>query len=376
VSVWQVELRAQRLRCGAGSLDDLAPVVQELGGGRVVLVTDPGVRAAGHAERAASILARGGLDVEIFDGVAESPTSAHVEAGVEVARRCGAELLVAVGGGSAMDCAKGINFVLTNGGSIEDYWGWGKARVPLLPALAVPTTAGTGSEAQSYALISRASDHRKMACGDQKARFAAVLLDPELARTAPRPVVAAAGLDALAHAVESYVSSRRNPLSQMCAASAFSRLERALPEALNGADDPLVWEEMLLGAYLAGQAIELSMLGAAHALANPLSARYGVAHGAAVAVLLPHVVRFNATLVGPLYAELVGGVVDDAGARLAARLERLRDIAGLPARLAACGVEEEALPALARSAAEEWTGGFNPRQLRFEDFLELYHAAC
>ena len=161
---------------------------------------------------------------------------------------------------------------------MEDYWGFGKATDPMLPSIGVPTTAGTGSEAQSYALISRAADHQKMACGDLKARFAAVILDGELVASLPRQVAAVAGIDALSHAVESWVTTRRNPVSKLFARAAFERLEGAFERFLSDGQDGQSRADMLLGAHWPGMAIEASMLGAAHACANPLTARYGLDH--------------------------------------------------------------------------------------------------
>src|SRR6516162_4754871 len=149
-----------------GALARLGEVARELGGRRALLVTDPGLEAAGHPQRALAALRGAGVETFVFDEVEENPTTRHVEAGLEVAKRHGIDLLVAVGGGSSMDCAKGINFLLTNGGRMSDYKGFGKAKKPMLPALGVPTTAGTGSEAQSYALIADDQTHQKMACGD------------------------------------------------------------------------------------------------------------------------------------------------------------------------------------------------------------------
>ena len=203
-----------------------------------------------------------------------------------------------------MDCAKGVNFLLTNGGRMEDYWGSNKATRPMLPSIGVPATAGTGSDAQSYALISQEQGGVKMACGDPKAKFRTVVLDPAVAATAPREVVALSGIDAVSHVVESYVSTKSNPISRRLAAAAWHRLDGALERVLEPGADEDAWGEMLLGAYLAGAAIEESMLGAAHACANPLTARFDVAHGAAIGVMLPHVMRFNAEQVGSSYEEL------------------------------------------------------------------------
>lgn len=376
---WSAEVASVRLEFGAGCLARIGEHARALGGSRALIVTDPGVRAAGHPARAAEALIAADLAVEIFDRVAENPTTAHVEEGAEAAREERADLLIAIGGGSALDVAKGINFLVTNGGRMEDYWGFGRAREPLLPAIGVPTTAGTGSDAQSYALIAqsqpapRMRHGRKMACGDRKARFAAVLLDPELLASAPRAVMATAGMDALSHAVESFVTKRRTPVSALWARAAWERLEPAFERALAAPADLAARGAMLVGAHFAGAAIEASMLGAAHAAANPLTAAYGTTHGIAVGLMLPHVVRWNA---GEAESDaLYRGLLPGGGAALAARLEALRTCAGLPARLQDCGIERLRLEELAELATKEWTGTFNPRPMTQADFLRLYEAA-
>ncbi|MCB1034282.1 MAG: iron-containing alcohol dehydrogenase, partial [Acidobacteria bacterium] len=304
----------------------------------------------------------------------------HVEAGAQAAREARADLLVGLGGGSAMDCAKGVNFLVSNGGRVEDYWGFGKAKRPMLPSIGIPTTAGTGSEAQSYALISQAGSHRKMACGDRKARFQGVLLDPAVLATVPREVMAVSGFDALAHALESFVCTRANPISRLLSKEAWALLASAFLQVLTEPEDPRARARMLLGAFLAGAAIEKSMLGLAHSCANPLTARYGVVHGAAVGLMLPAVVRFNGPEVEGLYGELLGasGVANDgsgSAAQLSDLLAGLRESAGLPARLQQVGVEAARLPTLAGEAAEQWTAQFNPRAAGVDELLRLYESA-
>ncbi|MEO1370557.1 MAG: iron-containing alcohol dehydrogenase, partial [Acidobacteriota bacterium] len=271
-----------RVLFGAGTEEQLGDVAARLGR-RPLVVTDPGLVAAGHVERGVESLRRAGLEPAVFDGAAENPTTDDVARGVDAARRHDADLLVGLGGGSSMDCAKGINFIYTNGGRMEDYWGVGKATRPMLPSVGVPTTAGTGSEAQRFALISQADTHRKMACGDKKARFHAVILDPDMLETVPRDIAAVTGIDALSHAVESYVTRRRNAISQLFARESWRLIERSFEPSLE-ADGADARADMLLGAHFAGAAIEASMLGAAHSCANPLTARYGVVHGTAVGV--------------------------------------------------------------------------------------------
>lgn len=370
-----------RLVVGAGSLSRLGELARELGGTRVLLVTDPGLAAVGHPQRALASLHDARLEAVVFDAVEENPTTRHVEAGLTVARARKINLLVAVGGGSAMDVAKGVNFLFTNGGEMADYRGFGKATKPMLPSIGVPTTSGTGSEAQSFALVADERSHMKMACGDRKAAFRVAILDPELTASQPQAVAAVTGIDALAHALESYVCTRRNPLSQMYAREAWRLLAGNFERVLRHPADLEVRAAMQLGAYFAGVAIENSMLGAAHACANPLTAHYGLTHGTAVGVLLPHVVRFNSETVGPLYADLahdvglINGDANAAGEVLARRVLSLLKLAGLPVRLSACGVSGGILHVLAEEAAQQWTGKFNPRPVNEPELLTLFEAA-
>ena len=368
-----------RVVFGTGSLSRLGELARELGCSRALLVADPGIVAAGHVARADASLRDAAIGTMLFDAFDANPDSAMVAAGAARAAASGIDSIVALGGGSSLDCAKGINFVLTNGGTMRDYRGFGKAAKPLLPMIGIPTTAGTGSDAQSYALISDATTHEKMACGDPKAAFRVAILDPALTVSQPRAVTAIAGYDALSHAVESYVTTKRTEISDLFARDAWRRLEAHYERVLHDPADLSARGAMLLGAYEAGLAIELSMLGATHACANPLTARYGTTHGVAIGVMLPHVVRWNAAHVGNRYAELLGLPTDtpaeEAGERLSARLETLARAGDLPATLQDLGVPRADLPLLAGAAATQWTGTFNPRPFDASAGLALYERA-
>ncbi len=276
--------------------------------------------------------------------------------------------LIALGGGSSLDCAKGINFVLTNGGDMRDYCGFGKAARPMLPMIAVPTTAGTGSEAQSYALISDSVTHVKMACGDPKAAFRAAILDPLLTRSQPRRRDRRRRIRRhlpRRRELRHYQTHRRlrrlRPRSLAAARERASSASSAIP-AISKRAAPCC-----SAAHYAGIAIENSMLGATHACANPLTARYGTTHGVAIAALLTHVVRWNQPAAGALYAELAPDLAD--------RLAALAATAGLSVRLRDLGVPHEALPVLAEDAAVQWTGRFNPRPFDEAAALEIYESA-
>jgi len=371
------ELKAlTRMFFGTGVVERVGRFARELGGHRVLLVSDPGIVQTGHTATVQRLLAEAGLETFSFEQFGANPDSTDAERGRAFAAPLRPDLIVAVGGGSSLDCAKAINFLLTNGGVMSDYRGYGKVMMPLLPMIGIPTTAGTGSEAQSYAVIADAATHMKMACGDPSAAFRVALLDPALTLSAPRVVTATAGYDAIAHAVETAVTTRRTPLSDAYSHQAWRMLSGAFERALTHPSDFEARSTMQVGAFLAGLAIEHSMLGAAHACANPLTARYAITHGAALAILLPHVVRWNAAGSAEHYARLVPAT--DAGApgeALAALLQQFAKVGGLPTTLTEAGVTPDALTALAARAAEQWTGGFNPRPFDAHGALEIYRAA-
>jgi alcohol dehydrogenase len=365
-----------RVVFGVGALDRLGELAAELGRRRALVVTDRGILATGHIDRGVASLARAKIEASVFDGVEENPSTKHVARCVDAARAAGADLLVGLGGGSSMDCAKGANFILSNGGRMADYRGIGKATKAMLPMIAVPTTAGTGSEAQSFALIADEVTHQKMACGDKKASCKVAILDPKVTVSLPPKITAVVGVDAVAHAVESYVCKKRNALSSLFARNAWGLLATNYTRVLNDPQSLEARGSMLLGANFSGAAIEHSMLGAAHSAANPLTAHFNVTHGIAVGVMLPWVVRFNAAVCEKWYAELVGDpTIEGAGERLAGRLVAMLRLAKMPLTLTECGVSRDAASMLAQEAAQQWTAAFNPRPVTEADFEELYLAA-
>ena len=374
-----------RLVFGVNAVERTGEIVRELGARKVLLVTDPGIAAAGHEQHALKSLAADGVTAVVFDKVRENPTTHCVDDCLAVAKSSGIEAIIGLGGGSSMDTAKGCNFLLTNGGRMQDYWGVGKATKPMLPLIAIPTTAGTGSECQSAAIIADEVTHQKMACLDPKAAARVAILDPALTVSMPARVTACTGIDAIAHAVETAVTKKRNPFSLMFSHEAFKLLAPNFPRVMENANDLQARGKMLLGAALAGTAIENSMLGAAHSAANPLTAHYGIVHGQAVGMMLPHVIRFNAENDAAKrgYAELASGPeiacvsegVEQAVDALVQEIESLLEMADIPSSLGECGVREKDLPLLAAEAAKQWTATFNPRAIGEKDFLALFQAA-
>lgn len=366
-----------RLVHGAGRVGRVGELARELGFSRTLLVADRGMVDCGYVRRVASLLMEAGIEVVPFHDFGENPDTRQVESGRQIAVEAGIDSLVALGGGSSLDCAKGINFVLTGGGRISDYRGHGllTARTAgtgrwMAPMIGVPTTAGTGSEAQSFALISDDETHTKLACGDHQASFRIAILDPELTLTQPRRVAAVTGYDAISHAVEAYVTRAGNELSRLYAREAWRLLDDHYERVLDRPEDLAARGAMQLGAWLAGAAIEGSMLGATHSCANPLTRWFGTVHGEAIAVMLPHVVRWNGVVAEQRYRELAGG-----SATLAGRLESLRRTGCLPESLTGLGVDAADLDRLAAEAAEQWTGRFNPRDWDAAGALEVYRQA-
>jgi alcohol dehydrogenase len=369
---------------GAGKLKLLGQLAKELGATRVLIVSDPGVVQAGHFGRGKQYLEEAGLTTLAFHDVHENPSSKDVDAGRKVADDFQPNLIVGIGGGSSMDCAKGINFLFSCGGVMKDYWGVGKATGEMLPMIAVPTTSGTGSEAQSFALISDADTHVKMAGGDARAACRIAILDPELTITQPQRVTALTGIDALTHALETYVTKPRTSVSAAFSFQAWQLLSTGFSRVIADPSDLESRSQMHLGATLAGMAIEASMLGAAHALANPVTAGFKIPHGQAVGLMMPHVVRFNAQQpsVASDYARLFRSMENrqedptrSPSDQLASWFTQQLMLAGLKTRLRELKIPEDQLERLSVEAAKQWTATFNPVEVDSASLLEIYRQA-
>ena len=364
---------------GAGAIERLGELAAEFRPRCVLVVSDRGIMEAGHDAAALQSLHDAGLKVASFHDFAENPTSAMVDAGVRRAAEFQPDLLVGLGGGSSMDCCKGINFVYSCGGTIHDFHGIGKATCDMLPMIAIPTTAGTGSEAQSFALISDAETHVKMACGDPRAACRMAILDPKLTLTQPSSVTALTGIDAISHAIETYVSKRRNPMSTTYSRRAFAMLARGFSRVLSEPDDLDARCDMQVGACLAGMAIETSMLGAAHATANPLTARHDITHGQAVGLMLPAVIRMNGSVHADWYAQLMREVdprvaTDEAPERLAEMVVSWLREADLATSLDELSIPASGIDTFVEDALKQWTGTFNPIPLDADRTRGLYRS--
>jgi len=369
-----------RVVFGANSIQNIKEYISAFDCKNLLIVTDHGIVNAGILDKILHSLKNTEFNIHIFKEIESNPTTEHVNNGVAFAGDKSIDLIVGLGGGSAMDCAKGINFLLSNGGKMEDYWGINKARKKMLTSIGIPTTAGTGREGQSYALILQKLTHKKMACGDIKARFALVILDPELLNTVPHHTAVATGIDAISHTIESYVSTAANAISQMFARTAWKLLEENFDKVLDGSADLNTWGNMQLGAHFAGQAIENSMLGAAHAMANPIMAKINIDHGIAVGLVLPHVIDFNSQNFSDIYFgfhsdSTPGGNGQLTPAELIKHIDKYFEMADMSKGLRQYGIAESDLEDLASGAMENWTSKFNPRPLNKQDYLTLYKNA-
>ena len=371
----------QNIIFGNGTSNRVGKIAKKFGQ-HALLVTDSGLSSVGHPQKIQKILEAANLKVTLFDESIENPTESSVQSCVQVAERSEVDLIIGLGGGSSMDTAKGCNFILSNGGKMSDFWGVDKATRPMYPLIAIPTTAGTGSECQSFALISNDISHMKMACGDKKALPRVTLLDPELTLSQPNSVTACTGVDALSHALESMVTSKRNKKSHHHAQLAFQLIQEFLPLVLKDPKDLNSRGQVLLGASHAGAAIERSMLGAAHSMANPLTANRGIVHGVAVGIVLPEVMKFNKIDLGTnsIYAELArdSGLAsmdcpdEEASGLLIEKVYSILKLAKIPSFLNDLGFSPSDIPSLALEASEQWTANFNPRPVSSDDFESIY----
>ena len=373
----------QKVDFGAGCSKKAGELAKNLGSYALV-VTDSGIMSAGHPQKVLGSLRQAGVKTFLYDASLENPTDSSVQACASEVISLGVDMVIGVGGGSSLDTAKGANFILTNGGSMKDYWGIGKAKKSLLPMIAIPTTAGTGSECQSYALISDDQTKRKMACGDPSALPQITLLDPELTLSQPFSVCAATAMDALSHTLESAVCTKSNHSSYDHALRGFKLLVQNMERVWQCPDDMEARGAVLLGAAHAGAAIERSMLGAAHALANPLTSKKGVIHGQAVSLTLPAVLAYNRedSATCQIYAEMTkaSSIADSLSSdehaidQLLATVIQLRKMAGLPNDLKSVNCGDDELEELAQDASEQWTATFNPRKVDCSELLKIYHS--
>lgn len=371
------------IRMGAGLLDELGSIAKAICGDRVLVVTDPGMMATGIVDRALATLKTAGMSASVFSDVQADPPEDVIHAATKAAE--GMDGVIGIGGGSSIDVAKLAALLAVGSEKLKDVYGVGMAKGPRLPLIAVPTTAGTGSEVTPISIVTTGASE-KMGVVSPVIIPDLALLDPELTRDLPAHVTAATGVDAMVHAIEAYASAspNNNPVSRSLACEALRLMGAALERAVTTPHDLEARADMLLGSLLAGQAFANSPVAAVHALAYPIGGHFKVPHGLSNALVLPHVLRFNAATAPEPYAELApiafpdlsGLSVQDAASGFADALEALSARCGLPQGLQAVGITENDLPLLARDAMNQTRLLVNnPREVTEEDALAIYRVA-
>jgi alcohol dehydrogenase class IV len=364
---------------GRGSLEQLGHCSRRMGGERVLLVTDPGLIAKGWADEALGYLKQEGLKTVVYDNVVTNPRSFQVEQGALEYAQKECDVIVAVGGGSPMDTAKGIAILVSNKGRIEDYVGCNLITQPIPPLICVPTTAGTGSDVSQFAIIADQDKKTKMTILSRAIMPDISLIDPRLLQTKSPELIASTGMDALTHAIEAYVSSLSWPLTDPHACHAIKLVFRHLQDAVESKSlDPL--EGMAIASLEAGAAFSNAILGAVHALAHPLGGYYDMHHGLANSILLPVVLKRNLEHAPEKYALIANAMgIDtrgksamDAAEQVPARIERLIKTLGIPNKLSQVGVCAEDIPQLAREAVEDLCMMTNPQRYDVEAIEAMY----
>lgn len=353
---------------GRGAVEKLPELLKRYEIKNLMIVYDGGVKAAGIAEKVLAQVEKAEVQVTIFDGVIPNPTNEVVEAAAEIARAAKVEGFVAVGGGSSIDTAKAINVLMTNPGKISEYGGMNMVKKPCLPLIAIPTTAGTSSEITNVSALIDTEKVIKYVVIDNNIVASDVIADPEFTKTAPAGVTAATGMDAITHAVESYISTMATPLTEYNSLKGLQILYNNIAKVVRNGSDMEAREQMMLGCIITGFGFSNANLGLVHGIAHTLSAHFGLAHGMANATVLPYVMEFNADSCPEKMIELakainlpVSGNVDEDKYLLANELKKL--IKELKIKtLSEQGIERKDFDMLAEDVLKEPVLGFNPRQ--------------
>ena len=368
---------------GNGCLDEAMTAIRNYGFRKALIVTDAGLAKAGVATLIAEKLALQDIDSVIFDGAKPNPSIANVEAGLQVLKQHQCDFIVSLGGGSPHDCAKGIALCATNGGHIRDYEGVDRSAKPQLPLVSINTTAGTASEMTRFCIITDEERHVKMAIVDRNVTPLLSVNDPELMVAMPKGLTAATGMDALTHAIEAYVSTAANPITDACAIKAMELISQNLRQAVNDGKNLTARENMAYAQFLAGMAFNNASLGFVHAMAHQLGGFYDLPHGVCNAVLLPHVQTFNADVCAARLTDVahalgadVRGLSPEEGAQAAiAAIRTLAKDVEIPAGLRDLGAKLDDIPILATNALKDACGFTNPRKADQGQIEEIFRKA-
>lgn len=371
-----------QIEFGNGAIARLPEFVKALGGSRVLVVGDPGVQRAGLIDRVQAILTGASIFNAVFADVESDPATRSVDEGTVHGKANGCDLVVGIGGGSALDTAKAIGLMLVNDGNIKDYVGIGKVPRAGTPVIAVPTTAGTGSELTIWSVLSDKVAKAKISVGSVLNCPAIALLDPELTLSLPPQITAATGMDALTHALESYVNTATQPISEAMSDQAMTLIARSLRKAVADGSDVEARGDMLLASTIAAMAFNSTRLGLVHAFAMPLGAKFGIPHGLVNAIMLPEVMRFNYLAnprkfarIAEIFGEKTAGLsVEEAAALSVSAIEKLKLDVGITAKLCNFGVTEGRFDEIVDEAMLSGNVPVNPRQPTHDDMKALLRA--
>ena len=367
---------------GPGARKELPGVVQRLGFKKALVVTDKGLMKFGVAKMVLDVLDEAAIPYAIYDDVKPNPTVTNVKNGVEACKQAGADFIVAIGGGSSMDTAKGIGIVCNNPefADVVSLEGVADTKKKTVPIIALPTTAGTAAETTINYVIIDETKQKKMVCVDPNDIPCVAIIDAELMYSLPKSLTAATGMDAMTHAIEGLITKGAWELSDMFEIKAIDMIHRYLPWAVNEPTNPVGRDGMAVAQYVAGMAFSNVGLGVDHGMAHPLSALHDVPHGVACAMLLPTVMRFNAPAALPKYVDIAkavgvykeGMTQEEAADAACTEIENLSKLVGIPAHLSELGITEKDIDALADQAIEDVCTPGNPRPVTREDIVALY----
>ena len=368
---------------GPGCSKEVGERAHNLGAKKVLIVTDEGLFKFGVADTIASYLKAANVDYHIFPGAEPNPTDINVLKGVQAYNDNQCDFIISLGGGSSHDCAKGIGLVTAGGGNIRDYEGIDKSTVPMTPLIAINTTAGTASEMTRFCIITNTDTHVKMAIVDWRCTPLMAIDDPKLMVAKPAGLTAATGMDALTHAVEAYVSTAANPITDACAEKAITMISQWLSPAVANGENIEARDAMSYAQYLAGMAFNNASLGYVHAMAHQLGGFYNLPHGVCNAILLPHVCEFNLIACPDRYAkiaELMGVdiqhlTVNEAAYAAFYAIRELSKAVGIPSGLTELNVKESDLTIMAENAQNDACMLTNPRKANHAQVVEIFKAA-
>lgn len=367
---------------GPGARKELPGVVARLGYKKALVVTDKGLMKFGVAKMVLDVLDEAAIPYEIYDEVKPNPTVTNVKMGVEACKKAEADFIIAIGGGSSMDTAKGIGIICNNPefSDVISLEGVADTKKKTMPIIALPTTAGTAAETTINYVIIDEEKQKKMVCVDPNDIPAVAIIDAELMYSLPKSLTAATGMDAMTHAIEGLITKGAWELSDMFEIKAIEMIHKYLPIAVNEPTNPVGRDGMAVAQYVAGMAFSNVGLGVDHGMAHPLSALHDVPHGVACAMLLPTVMKFNAPAALPKYVDIAkalgvykdGMTQQEAADAACAEIDNLSRLVGIPTHLSELGITEKDIDALADQAIVDVCTPGNPREVTRDDIVALY----